>query len=146
MENGFVQWFMKKEGKDGHGMEGMTKAEQMRKGAVPLACLFFILMAYVLTGVLLFLLAFFLYRFQLSRQAVNVGVIVIYLVSTFLAGFLAGKKAGSKKFLWGFFMGVGYFLILAVISLMAGTGTEGSSFMPSFFLCALGGTLGGMVS
>ena len=127
----------------------MTDVVKEKRGRVqdfPLAYLFFILMAYVLTGILLLILAFLLYRFQLSSQTVGAGVILIYLASTFLAGFLAGKKAKSRKWLWGFLMGAGYFLILAILSLVTHSAEENGKFLPSLFLCVGGGMLGGMLS
>ena len=108
--------------------------------------LFFILMAYILTGILLMALAAALYHFQLGSNVVGAGVIMIYVASTFLAGCLAGKKAKSRKYLWGFLMGAGYYLILAAVSLMTDRGASDLNFFSAFLLCAGGGTLGGMVS
>ena len=112
----------------------------------PLGYLIFLLLSYVLTGILLLLLAFLLYRFQLSGKTVAAGVIVIYIVSTFFGGFLAGKKAKSRKYLWGLLMGVGYFVILAALSFLTNSASGGVGFVTSFLLCAGGGMLGGMVS
>lgn len=110
------------------------------------AYLLFLAVAYVLTGILLLAMAFLLFQFELSGKAVEIGIIVIYLISTFLAGFLAGKKAKSKKYLWGFCMGTGYFLILAVLSVLMRSHGEGMNYLTSFFICTGGGTLGGMLS
>lgn len=127
-------------------MAGSTDGgrEVLRK--VPLAYLVFLLFAYVLTGVLLVLLAFLLYQFRLSSKAVSVGVVLIYVASTFLAGYLAGKKAKNKKYVWGFVMGVGYFLVLAAVSLLTNSADGSLGGVTSFLLCAAGGTLGGMLS
>ena len=76
-----------------------------------------LLTAYVLTGGLLLLLALLLYRFQLSRSGVNVGIIAIYILSCFLGGFLEGKMMGTS-----------------------------SNFVTTLILCIAGGTLGGMLS
>lgn len=127
-------------------MAEMVNAGKGKWQGTPLTYLFFILLAYVMTGILLLTLAFLLYRFQLSSKTVSAGVIVIYLASTFFAGFLAGKKAKTKKYLWGFLMGLGYFLILAALSLLIDSAEGGMRFLPSFFLCTLGGVFGGMVS
>lgn len=104
--------------------------------------------AYILTAGLLLLLAFILYRFGLSEKVVSVCIIAIYIVVTFLAGLLAGKKEGKRKFLWGLVMGVLYFGILVVVSLVVNRGVEDvAGNMPTvFFLCAGSGMLGGMVS
>lgn len=104
--------------------------------------------AYVLTGAFLLGLAFLLYKFRLDEKIVNIAVIVIYVLVTFLTGFLAGKKLKVRKFLWGFLLGAGYFIILAVVSMIAGQQETvvGSHLMTTFMLCAGGGMLGGMLS
>lgn len=112
----------------------------------PLSYLIFLLMSYILTGLMLLLLAFLLYRFQISSNALEIGIIVTYVLSTFLGGFLAGKKAKTRKFLWGLLMGAGYYLILAVFSLLSGTGQPGASFLTCMIICCGGGMLGGMLS
>lgn len=104
--------------------------------------------AYILTAGLLLLLAFILYRFGLSEKVVSVCIIAIYIAVTFLAGLLAGKREGKRKFLWGMIMGVLYFGILTVVSLVVNKGVEdvAGNMMTVFFLCAGSGMLGGMVS
>lgn len=104
--------------------------------------------AYILTAGLLLLLAFILYRFGLSEKVVSVCIIGIYIVVTFLAGMLAGKREGKRKFLWGLVMGVLYFGILVVVSMVVNKGVEdvAGNMMTVFFLCAGSGMLGGMVS
>lgn len=127
-------------------MVKLTRGEQTVDKDTPLGYLIFLLLSYVLTGILLLLLAFLLYRFQLSGKTVAAGVIVIYIISTFFGGFLAGKKAKSRKYLWGLMMGVGYFLILAALSFLTNAAGGGVGFVTSFLLCAGGGMLGGMLS
>lgn len=104
--------------------------------------------AYILTAGLLLLLAFILYRFGLSEKVVSVCIIAIYIVVTFLAGLLAGKKEGKRKFLWGLAMGLLYFGILVMVSLVVNKGVEdvAGNMLTVFFLCAGSGMLGGMVS
>ncbi len=118
-------------------------------GEVPVAFLLkSLLFSYILTGVMLALLAFLLYRFGLGERAVSIAIIVIYVVATLFSGFMAGKRIKSRRFLWGLVMGGAYFLVLAVVSLIAGKGDVqiGSSFFTTLALCAGGGMLGGMLS
>ena len=107
-----------------------------------------LLFSYILKGVMLALLAFLLYRFGLGERAVSIAIIVIYVVATLFSGFMAGKRIKSRRFLWGLVMGGAYFLVLAVVSLIAGKGDVqiGSSFFTTLALCAGGGMLGGMLS
>ena len=107
-----------------------------------------LLAAYIVTGLLLLLLAFLLYKLQLAESIVNVGIIAIYVIACFLGGFLEGKMMKTRKFLWGGAFGLLYFAVLAIISLAVGQGFSGSSshFVTTLILCMAGGTLGGMVS
>lgn len=107
----------------------------------------YLLFAYILTGGLLMLLALLLYRLDLSEQMVSVGIIIVYVAASFLAGFLAGKKIGKRKFLWGFFMGTAYFLVLAVVSLCVNHSARSiaSDFFSAYVICAGSGMLGGML-
>lgn len=127
-------------------MVPFKRGEQTTDKDAPLVYLVFLLLSYVLTGIMLLVLTFLLYRFQLSGKAVSAGVIVIYIASTFLGGFLAGKKAKTRKFIFGLMMGIGYFAVLAVLTFLTGCGGSGTGFLTSLMLCAGGGMLGGMLS
>lgn len=107
-----------------------------------------LLFSYILTAVMLFLLAMTLYKFGLTEKVVCAVIIVIYVAATFSAGFLTGKKMKSRKFLWGLLMGVLYFVILALVSLVVNQSPDalGNSFFTTLALCAGGGMLGGMLS
>ena len=107
-----------------------------------------LIISYILTMVLLLILTFLVYKAGFTEKMVSAALIAVYVVATFCAGFLAGKKMQSRKFLWGLLMGVGYFLILLLMSLLVnrGTGELGSSVATTFFLCAGGGMMGGMLS
>ena len=72
----------------------------------------------------------------------------IYIAVTFLAGLISGKRAGKKKFLWGLAMGVAYYIILVIVSLIVNRGLQdvAGNLVTVFFLCAASGMLGGMVS
>lgn len=107
-----------------------------------------LLCAYVITGILLLLLALLLYKFQLKENVVAIGIIVIYIVSTFFAGFVTGKKMGNRKFLWGLLVGVTYFVLLLLVSLCVNRSIQdvASHLSTTFLLCAGSGMLGGMLS
>lgn len=106
------------------------------------------LAAYILTAGLLLLLAFMLYRFGLSEKVVSLCIIGIYIVVTFAAGLLAGKRAPRRKFLWGLAMGIAYYVILVIVSLIVNRGLQdvAGNMVTVFFLCAGSGMLGGMIS
>lgn len=107
-----------------------------------------LLVAYILTGVLILFLAFLLYKFAVPKQVISVGIIVIYIVSTFIGGFLLGKNMKIKKFLWGLLLGMSYFTILVIVSLLINGGFQnaGGNFFLTMILCGGSGMLGGMLS
>ena len=76
-----------------------------------------LLAAYLVTGILLVLLTFLLYQFELDEQKVTAGIVVIYVVSTFVGGLILGKLTKVKRFAWGLTLGVVYFVLLLLISL-----------------------------
>ena len=125
-------------------MEQNPKTEGIPAGFLVKSLLF----SYILTALLLALLAFLLYKLGLDEKSVSISMIAIYVVCTFFGSFIMGKKTGSRRFLWGLLTGTLYFLVLAVVSLCAGKGNiqVGSSFFTTLALCAGGGMLGGMVS
>ncbi|MBQ9991419.1 MAG: TIGR04086 family membrane protein [Lachnospiraceae bacterium] len=105
-------------------------------------------LGYVVTLLGLFILALLLLKFRLSENTVKVGIIAIYLLSVFLAGFFLGKIKKTKRFLWGMAEGTAYYLVLLILSLWVqkGLGAGPGEVVTTFFLCAAGGTLGGMLS
>lgn len=129
-------------------MERLRKDHLVKESDKILILMKSLLVSYVLTGAFLVLLAVMLYKFSLSEKIVSICIIGIYIIASFLAGFLTGKKIGSKKFLWGILMGIVYFIILALISVIANHSFKdvGTNFFTIFILCAASGMLGGMLS
>ena len=120
----------------------------MRRDSLFFFLLKTLLFSYILTGILLAILAFLLYRLRLGEQAVAIAIIVIYVAATLFGGFVAGKRLKSRKFLWGLLVGAAYFVVLTLVSLAAGKGAIqlGNTFVTTLVLCAGGGMLGGMLS
>ena len=92
-----------------------------------------LLAAYVVTGILLMILAMALYKFELTEEAVTAGITAVYLLSTFAGGIV---------------LGILYFAFLLLITwgiyrTFHGSGTE---ILMTFALCAGGGMAGGMIS
>ena len=124
------------------------KEKDVRTGRIPVVLGKCLLAAYLLTGGALLLLALLLYRFQLSGQAVNIGIVVIYTAAAFLARFFAGKGTGERRFLWGLLAGTLYFVLLALLTLLVNHGFKdlGNHFFTTLMICAGSGMLGGMLS
>lgn len=124
----------------------VNKGQNMEQAAVWL--LKSLLCAYIISGILLLLLAFLLYKLNLDEGKVSAGIIMIYVISTFAGGFIIGKLAGVRKFLWGLTCGILYFglLLLVSIGIYRSLQGNGANVLTTFLLCAGGGMLGGMVS
>lgn len=107
-----------------------------------------LLASYLVTGILLLLLSFLLYKLDLDEQKVSMGITVIYVLSTFLGGVIIGKLARVRRFVWGLVLGVLYFGLLLLISLGVYHSLQGSAVnqVTTLVLCAGGGMIGGMVS
>ena len=104
--------------------------------------------SYIVTGVLLLILTFLLYKFDWDEQKVTAGVVAIYVLSTFVGGVILGKVRKKRKFLWGLIVGTLYFALLFLVSfgVYRSFSGNGTNFITTFLLCAGGGMLGGMIS
>lgn len=104
--------------------------------------------SYLITGILLVMIAFFLYHMQLGEQVVDIAIIVVYVLSSLVSGFLYAKGAKSKRFIWGTLAGLVYFLIICLISMVMEPqqfDVMSTSCLTTFFICAGSGMLGGML-
>ena len=85
----------------------MEHAEGNKK--IVLKVLSTLLIMYILTGVALFVLAFLLYKMELTENIVTIGITAIYVVSGLLGGIIIGKRMKTRRFLWGIIMAdIGY--------------------------------------
>lgn len=107
-----------------------------------------LLASYIVTGILLLVLTFLVYKFQLDEQTVVGCIVAIYVFATFTGGLIIGKLTGTRKFLWGMGVGAIYVLLLFLISygVYREFNTNGLSTVSSVILCVGGGTLGGMLA
>ena len=107
-----------------------------------------LLASYVITGILLVLLAAALYKFELNEKMVSAAIIAIYVVATLIGGIMIGKYAKTRRFVWGLRLGIGYFALLLLITLGVyhSLNGNGDNLITTFILCAGGGMVGGMIS
>jgi len=107
-----------------------------------------LIVSYVITALLLLILAALMYRMELGEKAVDGGIVLIYISACFFGGFLMGKIKKAGRFLWGLVIGCLYFTVLLIVSLLmkqdAVAITEG--LFTSAALCIGSGALGGMLS
>lgn len=114
--------------------------------------LFFVIRAllssYILTIVILLLLSLLIYKADISSGVIRIGIILSYIFSTFVGGIVIGKSVGEKKYLWGMGVGILYFLLILIVSIVLNKSnfSGSASIISVFAMCTLGGTLGGMLS
>ena len=75
-----------------------------------------LLVAYLVTGLLLLILAFLLCKFQLNENQIHLGILVTYILSCFVGSFALGKSIRQRCFLWGMGLGASYALLLTVVT------------------------------
>lgn len=104
--------------------------------------------AYIVTGVLLVILAFLMYKLGLDDSTVDFIVTFIYIFATAVGGLILGKKMKQKKFLWGMVLGLCYVVIIFLVSLIGvgGMAIILENGISTLLLCLGGGMLGGMIS
>ena len=121
---------------------------QARKESMLIPVMVILVTMYVISGILLLLLAFLMYRMDLAEPVVNGAIIAIYIIAGFLGGFLMGKKAGVKKYLWGLLMGALYYGVLLLVGVVLHQGLNGEPvhLLSTMVLCLLSATAGGMIS
>ena len=122
--------------------------ENMQKNIKVIWWIKSLLASYIVTGILLLVLTFFMYKFELNEKIVSAAIVGIYVVSTLIGGMIIGKLAKSKRYLWGMVLGIIYFVLLLLITLGVYRTLNGDSvsIVTSLILCAGGGITGGMIS
>lgn len=107
-----------------------------------------LLVSYILSAIMLLILAFLMYKLDPPSGVISIGIILTYIISAFAGGFILGKNAVQKRYLWGIAMGVLYYVIIFLVALILGKDVFGDlgSTISVFFMCILGGMLGGMIS
>lgn len=107
-----------------------------------------LLVAYAISGILLLVAAFAMYKLELGENPVRIFILVIYGVSTIVSGLIYAKKKSEKRLLNGAMIGALYFIILSVVSFIANHGfyEDIKKAGISMIICVLGGILGGIFS
>ena len=122
--------------------------ENMQKNIKVIWWIKSLLASYIVTGILLLVLTFFMYKFELNEKIVSAAIVGIYVVSTLIGGMIIGQLTKSKRYLWGMVLGIIYFVLLLLITLGVYRTLNGDSvsIVTSLILCAGGGMTGGMIS
>ena len=98
------------------------------------------------TAILLLVLSYIFYKMNLSDKGIAIGIVIIYVITNFVGGFIIGKIKEKNKYKWGALVGIIFFCVLTVVSVVV-TGQLYSSGMKAtwaLLACIGGGMLGGM--
>ncbi len=100
--------------------------------------------SYAITGILLVVLSFGMYRMGLSEWQVTAGIVLIYAVATFVGGFMLARQAGTRRLIWGIGFGVAYFAVLTGVSILLGNKEQFaySAMVRGVIVCVLAGAIG----
>ena len=90
-----------------------------------------LIVTYILSGILLAVLSFALFKFRLPENQVNVAVCAVYVLSCFFGGILAGKTMRTRRFFW---------------AQKDGVTNDASRLLSVLAMCTVSGMAGGMVS
>lgn len=120
-------------------------AEKQSRGTILVKALF---ISYVITGIILLILAFIMYKAEPPNMFISAGVVFAYIFSAFVGGMIVGKRTQEKRFLWGIISGVLYFSIIFAVSILMNKDivSQLGSTITVFITCGFGGMLGGMLS
>lgn len=104
--------------------------------------------AYALTGVLLLIAAFLMYKLNLGENQIRIFIMVIYGIATLAAGFIYGKLSKNARLLRGLLIGFLYFTFIAVMSVVVNRGVflDAQKAVISMIICILSGAIGAIMS
>ena len=102
----------------------------------------------VLTVVFLCVFALILQKLRPAESVVTMGIKLLYVLVNFIGGMMIGKIMSQRKFLWGVVTGLGYFVIISLLSFVMHQGfyVDIHNALTICLLCMVGGTVGGMLA
>lgn len=106
-----------------------------------------LLFMYVLTGLLLFVMAFLLYKFKLQENFVMIGIVAVYVVSGFFGGCMIKRRIKQPCAFIGLFLGSVYFLVLFLGSAILNHGfpEDMMRMLATWAMCGCASMLGAML-
>lgn len=107
-----------------------------------------LMISYIITGVLLVMLSFGLYKFAFSDVVVTIAIMAVYVISTLVGGYIMARLQQNRRLIWGVIFGLIYFFVLAMTSLIMNKGVNAdiASALKALIMCILGGAAGGFIT
>ena len=113
------------------------------------AILIALTVAVLVTILLLLLVTILIYNTDISGTVSGILMVAIYVLGPFSGAFVLGKMMKKKRFLWGMLLGVIYFAVFVLVSVLtaeAETVPEIRDYIQVLLAVLPGGILGGMFS
>ena len=107
-----------------------------------------LLFASIFTVLVLLLTALLMYKADVSMETAGYVLMLAYIGAPFLGALYLGKKVREKRYLWGLFVGICYFLLFLLFSFVM-EGAAQPNWMAQLrvlFMALAGGGIGGMIS
>lgn len=111
-----------------------------------IGCVVILGVMFVISCILLMILVALLFKWGLTEGQMAIAIIGIYIITTFIGGILIGKYNKAKKYIWGLIIGLSYYVVLMIVTLIANKGLVDYNIVTTMILCLCSGMLGGMFS
>ena len=102
--------------------------------------------AYLISAICLLLLAFLIYKFDISDITLSAGIVITYLLSNILGGLIIGKSTQKRKFAWGLLMGFLYIVGILIASALYGNTLEMESLLLPLAVSVVSSMFGAIIS
>lgn len=113
---------------------------------IPIRLIKTTLAAYIVTAIMLLVLSYLMYRYELSVNLLNFGLVLTYIIPNFISGFISGRMMKEKRLVWGIISGIIYMMFFAAVNILFGESVLTGSFLLIFTVAIMGAALGGIVS
>lgn len=103
--------------------------------------------SFVLTALLLVVVAFVLYQTKASVEHIGGAILLVYAVAAFVGGMIFSAQKDSRHYLMGGLFGLAYFGVIYGVSAVwnKSLSTMFPAILTTLLVCVLAGMLGGML-
>lgn len=105
------------------------------------------LVSFVLTALLLVVVAFVLYQTKASVEHMGGAILLVYAIASFVGGMIFSAQKDSRHYLMGGLFGLAYFIIIYGVSAVwnKSISVMFPAMLTTLLVCVLAGMLGGML-
>lgn len=104
-----------------------------------------VMAAYLVSGILLLIIALLMYKMGLSDGTLVVGMGLIYLISNMVGGLVIGRYVTKRKYMWGIAVGLVYILVLYIVGYILGGDCKMVEIIIPMVISVMGSMFGAVV-